>query len=230
MFNKYSNVLTMILVVIIVAILAIIGYFAFDLIHSKSINSNAKNVINEFEESTKKIEKVPKNETTEENNNTNPQNIMDLLIDTTKNESTEKNKEKVYMENYEVKGTIEIPKTKISYPVLETVNKRTLEMAVGIAYPPNVELNQVGNTVIYGHNYRNGLFFSDNKKLSNGDLIYITDSTGTKITYEIYKIYQTDANDASFFTRDTGGKREISLQTCTDDTSARIIIWAAEKQ
>ena len=30
-------------------------------------------------------------------------------------------------------------------------------------------------------------------------------------------------------TRDVSGRREISLQTCTDDSSARIIIWAAEK-
>lgn len=26
--------------------------------------------------------------------------------------------------------------------------------------------------------------------------------------------------------RDTGGKPEISLTTCTDDSKARIIIWA----
>jgi hypothetical protein len=30
-------------------------------------------------------------------------------------------------------------------------------------------------------------------------------------------------------TRDTEGRREISLQTCTDDSSGRIIIWAAEE-
>ena len=28
--------------------------------------------------------------------------------------------------------------------------------------------------------------------------------------------------------RDTNGKREISLTTCTDDTSKRLIIWAEE--
>lgn len=229
MFNKYSNVLTMLLIVIIVAILAIIGYFAFDLIHSKNVNTNAKNAINEFEESTKKIEKQKKEEK-DDSINENVQSPVDLLIDTNKTEEQPQEREKVYMENYEVKGTIEIPKTQVNYPVLESVTRRTLEMAVGIAYPLNAELNQVGNTVIYGHNYRNGLFFSNNKKLSNGDLIYITDSSGTKVTYEIYKIYQTSPNDASFFTRDTNGRREISLQTCTDDNNGRIIIWAAEKQ
>ena len=33
---------------------------------------------------------------------------------------------------------------------------------------------------------------------SNGDKIYITDKYGEKVTYEIYNIYQTDANDASY--------------------------------
>jgi len=133
------------------------------------------------------------------------------------------------MEGYEVKGRIQIPKTGIDYPVLETVTKKSLEIAVGIAYGPG--LNEVGNTIIYGHNYRrNGVFFSDNKKLANGDKVLITDQMGQTITYTIYNIYQTTPSDASFFTRDTEGRREISLQTCTDDSKGRIIIWAAEQQ
>ena len=141
--------------------------------------------------------------------------------------ATPEEPEKVFMEDYEVMGKIEIPKTGIKYPILERVTVRSIEMAVAIAYGPG--LNEVGNTVIYGHNYRNGLFFSDNKRLSNGDKIYITDKYGEKVTYEIYNIYQTDASDASYFVRDTEGRREISLQTCTDSGDGRIIIWAAEK-
>ena len=68
----------------------------------------------------------------------------------------------------------------------------------------------------------------DNNKLSSGDKIYITDLSGKKVTYTIYKKYKTDPNDFSYATRNTNGKREISLTTCTDDSSARIIIWAKE--
>ena len=125
------------------------------------------------------------------------------------------------------RGTIKIPKTGIEYPVLGKLTTRSLEIAVAIARGPG--LNEVGNTVIYGHNYRNGLFFSNNKKLSNGDKIYITDASGEKVTYVIYHIYQTTPNDASYMQRETNGRREISLQTCTDDSSGRIIIWAAEQ-
>lgn len=104
-----------------------------------------------------------------------------------------------------------------------------MEVAVGIAYGPG--LNKVGNTVILGHNYRNGTFFSDNKKLENGDLIYITDSeTGTRLKYVIYNTYIAGSDEFDYATRDTAGKREISLSTCTDDVKNRLIIWAKEAE
>lgn len=103
-----------------------------------------------------------------------------------------------------------------------------METSVAIQY--GVGLNVPGNTVIVGHNYRNGLFFSNNKKLSNGDSIYITDNSGTKLKYVIYNKYETTPEDTDYMLRDTGGKREISLSTCTDDSSKRIIIWARAEQ
>ena len=222
--NKYSNILTMFLVVFIVAILGIVGYFGYDLLNSKAVNDNAQSTLDEFE-------KAVRRETVSESTNnevdgevTNPLDELNSMTNT--EEEVVQEPEKVYMEGYEVKGRIQIPKTGVDYPVLAEVTKRSLEIAVGIAYGPG--LNEVGNTIIYGHNYRNGLFFSDNKKLSNGDKVLITDQYGNTITYSIYNIYQTTPSDASYFTRDTQGKREISLQTCTDDSSARIIIWAVE--
>ena len=125
-------------------------------------------------------------------------------------------------------GTIEIPKTNANYPVLQdppTVKK--LETSVAALYPQNAELNTVGNVVIVGHNYRNGLFFSDNKKLTNGDQIYITDLNGNRVTYTVYNVFQTAENDTSFFNRDTDGAMEITLSTCTDASDdQRIIVQA----
>ena len=86
----------------------------------------------------------------------------------------------------------------------------------------------MGNTVIVGHNYRNNLFFSNNKKLANGDKIYITDNSGNRIAYTIYNMYTTDPEDFDYAERNTNGKREISLSTCTDDVKQRLIIWAKE--
>ena len=122
-------------------------------------------------------------------------------------------------------GTIEIPKTGCKYPILAEANKKTIEVAVAILYGPG--LNRPGNTVIVGHNYRNGMFFSNNKKITNGDKIYITDLTGQKLTYIVYNTYETTAEDSDYMVRDTQGATEISLSTCTDyDSSRRIIIWA----
>ena len=47
--------------------------------------------------------------------------------------------------------------------------------------------------------------------------------------YEIYNIYETDPSEAEYMRRDTNGKREISLSTCNDDSSKRLVIWAVEK-
>ena len=43
-----------------------------------------------------------------------------------------------------------------------TYSPKALETSVVVLY--GVGLNQPGNTTIAGHNYRNGLFFSNNKK------------------------------------------------------------------
>ncbi len=91
-----------------------------------------------------------------------------------------------------------------------------------------VGINKVGNTVISGHNYRNGLFFSNLKKLTNGDKIYITDTSGNKITYTVYNVFEAEATDSSFYNRDTGGLREVTLSTCTDNGALRTIVLAKE--
>lgn len=101
-----------------------------------------------------------------------------------------------------------------------------MEVGIAMLYGPGV--NKVGNTVLAGHNYRNGTFFSNNKKLNEGDVIYLTDTSGKRVKYVIYKKYQTDSNDFSYATRTTNGKREISVSTCTDDSSARLLLWAKE--
>ena len=140
---------------------------------------------------------------------------------------------KKYMENYEIIGTIEIPKIDLHCTILAETTKRALEIAVAQIYTTS-GLNQPGNTVLYGHNYRNQLFFSRNDELVIGDKIYIFDQEGNKVTYEIFDIFITTSTDTSFYARtfeDTEGKCEITLSTCTDDASTtdrRLIVRASE--
>jgi len=228
--NKYSKVLTTILIIVIIGIVATISYFIYDLYVVKSKNDKAQEVLEQFSNKSIKREFEVKDENdNEENNSQEPSEIQNPLenissIETNPNSASS---EKVYMGDYEVMGTIEIPKTSINYPILSEVTKKSLETSVAILY--GVGLNQPGNTTIVGHNYRNGLFFSDNKKLSKGDNIKITDQSGTTITYEIYDIFITSPSDAGYMQRDTEGRKEISLSTCTDDSSQRLIILAKEK-
>lgn len=140
---------------------------------------------------------------------------------------------KKYMEDYEILGTIEIPKVNLKCAILNEVTPRSIQIAVGQIYTAN-GLNKPGNTVIYGHNYRNNLFFSRNDELNNGDKIYILNQEGTKLTYEIYNIFIATSTDTSFYIKsaeDTDGKAEITLSTCTDDASTtdrRLIVQARE--
>ncbi len=218
--TKYNKFLTVLLVIIIVAVIGLGGYLGYNYYKNYKIEDDSNHYVSTF------VEEVGDN-TNQTNTNTN-ENSESILgnVDTASGTSSSSGKMKTY-KGFNVIGTIEIPKIDIKYPVLQdppTVKK--LETSVAALYPQNAELNTIGNTVIVGHNYRNGLFFSNNKKLSTGDKVYITDLNGNKVTYTIYNIFNAEENDTSFYNRDTDGKREITLSTCTDDSSARIIIEA----
>ena len=226
MFNgKYSKALTVILIIAIVAIIGLLIYVAVDWYRAYTTDADTTEGLNEFDGYINNI--ISNNETNNEEENGT---ILDPEIDensvpqnttdggTTNNKPTYK--------GFNMVGKIEIPKINLEYPVLEEVTPRSIEVSVAVLYGPGI--NEVGNTVIIGHNYRNGTFFSNNNKLSIGDKIYLTDLSGQEITYTIYKKYITGTNDFDYAVRDTNGKREISLSTCTDDGSERIIIWAQE--
>ena len=140
------------------------------------------------------------------------------------------NKKAYSLENtykgFEVVGQIEIPKISLDLPILETVSQSSLTTSVAFLY--GVGINQVGNTVIVGHNYQNGTFFSDLDQLESGDYIKITDMEDNVINYKVYETKITTPDDASFYNRDTNGKREITLTTTTDDTLKRFVVFASE--
>ena len=129
---------------------------------------------------------------------------------------------------YAVAGKLEMPTVNLQYPVLaEMTDANAIEVSIAIQY--GVGLNNVGNTVIIGHNYRSGLFFGSNKNLQIGDSIYITDTeTGARREYKIYNKYTTEEADTSFYSRNTNGKREVSLVTCQSNNDYRLVVLARE--
>lgn len=227
--SKYSNVLTVLLVLVIIAIVALLAYMGYDFYRKYYIEKDAEDFMERYEQDLNQISN--QTNTVDDNNNT-PTVIdpgqYDNTTNTNGNSSSGSNSSgKSYTyKGFPVLGTIEIPKSGIKYPILDTISKKALETSIVKYYGPN--LNEPGNVTLAGHNYKNGSFFGKNKKLANGDIIYITDNTGRKLKYTIYNIYQTTPDDADYMTRLTDGKREISMTTCTDDSKARLIIWAKE--
>lgn len=244
--SKDKNVLTLLLIILIVVIAGIIGYIGFEVINENVKQGNSEEIINEFDNM---IPTISEDELADDEGI----QLDDANSDTASNDeqggtssgtsqgtsggkTTGTGKSKNYsssgvnISGYWVTGTIRIPATGIRYSIFADQSRQALERGVIVLYTTN-GLNQVGNTVIAGHNYRNRLFFSKNKNLKEGDKIIIKDTSGLEITYSIYSKFVTNSGDASFYQRDTAGKREITLTTCTDQgttTGERLIILAKE--
>lgn len=232
--SKYSKVLTIILIIAIIAIIGLLIFVGLDWYKAYTTGADSDDVLEQF---NSMIENTQINKPIVNGNIDNPNlNLNNELVNepTGGNSNTNTNgngsssggnKGQTY-KGFNVIGKIEIPKIKLEYVVLEEATIPAMEASIGKLYGPGI--NQTGNTVLAGHNYKNGTFFSNNSKLSNGDKIYLTDMQGKKVTYEIYKKYITTPEDFDYAVRDTNGKREVSLTTCTNDTKGRLIIWAKE--
>ena len=215
--SKYSKVLTVILVIVIVLIIGLLGFLAYDYYQKYVIQGDASNFVDDFEGEFSDGEAT----NTNNNGNTETGSLTEGLEDA---ESTGVSAQNKTYKGFGVLGTMKIPAIDFSYPILDKVTKKSIETSV--AFLCGAGVNEPGNTVIIGHNYRNGAFFSNNKRLNIGDKIYIRDLEGNELTYTIYDKFETSQNDTSFYQRDTGGVPEVSLSTCTDDSSARLIILA----
>lgn len=218
MVNGGRRFFSILLVVISIVVIGLVGYLAYDYISNYLIAKDAAKTVDEFENQIIVVAVDDENTVDEVTNTT---------VETPSNNNNNTNKTStVKYKGYNVIGTIQIPKTKVKYPIVDDISTDAMDRAIVMLYGPG--LNQIGNTVIAGHNYRNGGFFGNNKKLELGDKIYITDAYGNKVEYTITNKYLTTDTDFEYASRDTQGKREISLSTCTSDASKRLVIWAKE--
>lgn len=146
------------------------------------------------------------------------------------NSSSNAKKVKTYTasngETYSILGEVKIPKIGVSYSILSETSDALLKISPCKFWGP--DLNEVGNFVIVGHNYRNSKFFSKVPTLTKGDIIETTDLTGRKIKYSVYNMYTVDPTDVSCTSQLTGGRREVTLITCTNDSKQRVVVKARE--
>ena len=234
--SKYSKALTVILIAVIIVVIGLLAFLGYDVFNKHTIEKDTEDAVSKFENAVRPTIE-PTNVIGE--NTLEPSVDLNSILENTTSEpsggdnsgSSSSGGSSVKYKGYDVIGTVEIPKTDVKSPIIkqEDVSTESLRVAICNLYG---ELNKPGdNAVLVGHNYRNGTFFSNNKKLQKGDKIYITDLSGNKVTYVITNKYETGTGDFDYATRKVDkDTREISLSTCTDDSKMRLIIWAKEQK
>lgn len=168
---------------------------------------------------------------TEENYNETEAEESKALSVATMNEQAE-----VYVSSsgyrYKIIAKIEIPKINVTYSILQGETGSIAETEELLKISPvkfhGYDPNEVGNFCIVGHNYRNTKFFSKVPTLVVGDTLTLTDLTNRTITYEVYDKHTVNPDDTSDTTQLTGGKKELTLITCTDDSKKRVIVRCRE--
>ena len=214
--KKDTNILKIIIIIIAIVLILAISYVGYHYLSMLLAEKEAEVAADEFENEVKGtiivgIEDENKNneeivsqepETQEPEPQTQTQTPATSSSSSNKSNSTGKTVTK-YKE-YSVIGTIQIPRTRVKSVIVDKITPSSISAAVGVLYGSG--LNQIGNTVLAAHNYRNGTFFSNNKLLENGDKIYITDQTGLEVEYEIYNTYITTDSDISYANRNTNRK------------------------
>lgn len=128
---------------------------------------------------------------------------------------------------YPVIAKLEIEKINLDTLVLKEHNKQTLATSVTKFFGANP--NEIGNFCIAGHNYITKNMFHNLKKVNVGDKIKLTDLTGRSINYKVYKKSTVLPNETKCLSQKTNGRTELTLITCTTDSSKRIVIKAIKE-
>ena len=123
-------------------------------------------------------------------------------------------------------GIIEIPKINIYYPIISKISDEALKVA-----PCKISGNgpdKNSNLCIAGHNYNNSMFFSNLNLLNNNDEIFIY-YNDTKFVYYVFNKYEVDEGDLTPISDYTENTKELTLITCNNFNSKRIIVKSKQR-
>lgn len=123
---------------------------------------------------------------------------------------------------YEVSAKLYIPKINLNTYVLDDKSDEAMWICPTKYYGP--EPNEVGNYCIAAHNYDKENMFNHIIELEIGDTIYLSDNKNGTVGYEVYDIYKAIPTNTEALLQNTNGKAEITLITCSDYSSKRIIV------
>lgn len=128
--------------------------------------------------------------------------------------------------SYTIDAELKIPSLDIDYPVISETSTELLKISLNKYWGP--EPNTVGNYCIVGHNYANGKMFGKLYQMQIGDIATLTDNNNKTVQYEAYSIYIVEPDDVSCTSQLTGGKRELTLITCSNYATQRRVIKCRE--
>lgn len=129
-------------------------------------------------------------------------------------------------QSYTTEARLVISSLGIDYPVLSETSEELLKISLN-KYWGNGP-NEIGNYCIVGHNYANGKLFGKLSQMEIGDVATLTDMKGRTVKYEAYSKTIVDPDDVSCTSQLTGGKREITLITCKNYGTQRLVIKCRE--
>ena len=127
---------------------------------------------------------------------------------------------------YPVIAKLEIPKIDLETYVISEYSNQALGVSVTKFYGGNP--NEVGNFCIAGHNYITKNMFHDLKNLSIGDTFTLIDTNHHEGMYKIYSVETVEPDETQCLSQKTDGRIEVTLITCTTDSSKRIIVKAVK--
>lgn len=156
----------------------------------------------------------------------NEESVKEVVAEIKNTSASSEETRYIQYEGYQVIGTIQIPKLNIEYPILVESTKESLEKS--ISRVGDGKVNEIGNLTLAGHNYIDGTMFGRIDELEDGDEINILDLNGNMVKYSVFKEYVTNPDDVSVLDVTQEGIREVTLITCTNGNSSRLIIKAKE--
>ncbi len=128
---------------------------------------------------------------------------------------------------YTIESTIRIPRLDITYPVITETSPELLKISINKYWGPKP--NEIGNYCVVGHNYKNKSMFGRLSEIVNDDIIELEGAVDKQVVkYVVYDKYVVQPENTACTSQLTNGRRELTLITCTNYGTQRLIVKARE--
>ncbi len=123
-------------------------------------------------------------------------------------------------------GIIQIPKIDLTYAIVEGTSDYNIGVAIG-HFSASVAIGAEGNCALAGHRGgTSGPYFKDIDELEEGDEIIMTDMTKTEYVYTVIGSFVVEPTD-TYVVKDLEKEGQyLTLVTCTQNGTKRLIVRA----